>query len=484
MIVNGFIEPITKTLPMEYAVELSPPHRAEHGGRGRLTPTATPPRRDRPTTHFTPDAARGARRPRLARRPPRSPRPSGSPTSPGRPRAEEIWRYSRIDELDLDRYRPVAPTSSGRPASSRRPGGGPFAAEAGERAGLVVVRNGRVVHHELDAGARGQGRARSAASRRATRPTCATRSASCSDASPDAFTVLHDAFLAGGAFVTCPTGVVVDRPDRGAALVRGRRPRQLPAHAASSPARRPRSRSSSRFGSPPTGDAPRRRRRRAARRRRRPRPLRLRAGARPAHLADRAPARAPRPRRDRCGRPRSRSAATTPGCAASRCLDGPGAESDLLAVYFGDGTQMLDFRTLQDHDAPQHPQRPAVQGRGRGRGPLGVLRARPPPARGAEGRGVPDEPQPRAHRGRRRGVDPEPRDRGQRRAVLAREHRRPDRRRPALLPREPRHPARGGRAAHRARLLRRRVRPPAGPRAGRAACAARVIEKIEHRGDR
>jgi Fe-S cluster assembly protein SufD len=33
-------------------------------------------------------------------------------------------------------------------------------------------------------------------------------------------------------------------------------------------------------------------------------------------------------------------------------LDGQGGESDLLAVYFGDGTQMLDFRTLQDHAAP------------------------------------------------------------------------------------------------------------------------------------
>ena len=33
-------------------------------------------------------------------------------------------------------------------------------------------------------------------------------------------------------------------------------------------------------------------------------------------------------------------------------LAGPGAESDLTAVYFGDGDQMLDFRTLQDHDAP------------------------------------------------------------------------------------------------------------------------------------
>jgi Fe-S cluster assembly protein SufD len=34
-------------------------------------------------------------------------------------------------------------------------------------------------------------------------------------------------------------------------------------------------------------------------------------------------------------------------------LAGSGAESDLLAVYFGDGHQMLDFRTLQDHAAPR-----------------------------------------------------------------------------------------------------------------------------------
>ena len=32
-------------------------------------------------------------------------------------------------------------------------------------------------------------------------------------------------------------------------------------------------------------------------------------------------------------------------------LAGRGAESNLLAVYFGDGDQMLDFRTLQDHAA-------------------------------------------------------------------------------------------------------------------------------------
>jgi Fe-S cluster assembly protein SufD len=33
-------------------------------------------------------------------------------------------------------------------------------------------------------------------------------------------------------------------------------------------------------------------------------------------------------------------------------LDSQGGESDLTAVYFGDGNQMLDFRTLQDHVAP------------------------------------------------------------------------------------------------------------------------------------
>ena len=99
---------------------------------------------------------------------------------------------------------------------------------------------------------------------------------------------------------------------------------------------------------------------------------------------------------------------------------------------------MLDFRTLQDHAGAAHPQRPAVQGRGRGQGPVGLQRAHPAPARGPEVERVPDQPEPGAERGRRRRVDPEPRDRGERRPLLARVDRRSDRRRPALLPREPR----------------------------------------------
>src|SRR5690606_38662314 len=33
-------------------------------------------------------------------------------------------------------------------------------------------------------------------------------------------------------------------------------------------------------------------------------------------------------------------------------LNGRGANGDLLAAYFGDGSQTLDFRTFQDHVAP------------------------------------------------------------------------------------------------------------------------------------
>src|SRR6185295_2766433 len=64
--------------------------------------------------------------------------------------SEEIWRYSPIDELDLERYRPFAAGELGAPGDERAPGGGPWAAEAGKHAAMLVVRDGHVVHHELD----------------------------------------------------------------------------------------------------------------------------------------------------------------------------------------------------------------------------------------------------------------------------------------------------------------------------------------------
>ena len=67
---------------------------------------------------------------------------------------------------------------------------------------------------------------------------------------------------------------------------------------------------------------------------------------------------------------------------------------------------------------------------------------------------------------------PQPRDREQRRALLARLDGRPDRRRPTLLPGEPRRAARRGRAAHPHRLLRRGHRAAARPGAGRRPAAS------------
>ena len=117
---------------------------------------------------------------------------------------------------------------------------------------MVVVRDGRVVHHELDPGARGQGRAgvrhRHLRRRRRARRCSAPRR----DASRDAFTVLHDAFLAGGAFVQVPRRRRGRGPDPGAALVRRRRPRVVPAHARRRSARTPRPRCSTASARPET----------------------------------------------------------------------------------------------------------------------------------------------------------------------------------------------------------------------------------------
>ena len=111
-----------------------------------------------------------------------------------------------------------------------------------------------------------------------------------------------------------------------------------------------------------------------------------RAGARPARRGRSCCSARTSAGTRRCGRPRSRSAATTPGCAASRCSTGEGAESDLLAVYFGDRRQMLDFRTLQDHVAPRTRSDLLFKGAVEDTRPLGLQRADPAAPRGAEGR--------------------------------------------------------------------------------------------------
>jgi Fe-S cluster assembly protein SufD len=111
--------------------------------------------------------------------------------------SEEIWRYSRISELDLDAYRPaaVAPDGAAIPESS------------GEQAALVVVQNGRPTRIQVD-------------------PALAAKGLIVADAADlpdgdellgrttvaDAFTEMNTAFLPGATVVRIPRGMTVDRP--------------------------------------------------------------------------------------------------------------------------------------------------------------------------------------------------------------------------------------------------------------------------------
>ena len=121
--------------------------------------------------------------------------------------AEEVWRYSRIDELDLERYSPV-PGEQGPldplPAPLRA-----LLDAVGPRAGLVVSRNGRVVHTELDAKLSGRGVVLGSV---AEVPDGAELLAQPSEPAPDAYVELATAFAADPVVVRVPPGVAVERP--------------------------------------------------------------------------------------------------------------------------------------------------------------------------------------------------------------------------------------------------------------------------------
>jgi Fe-S cluster assembly protein SufD len=262
--------------------------------------------------------------------------------------AEEIWRYSRIDQLDLDRYAPVPFEVLGPPGVERAPGGGPWAAEAGEHAGMIVVHDGRVVHHELDPELEARG------VRVCGLATCDAELArplvgAASSASEDAFTVLHDAFMAGGALISVPAGVVVPRPIVVLHWCDGDRLASFP-HTLVTAGESAEVTVLDRFGSPDTDhlvDAVVE--------------LLVHDNAHVRYLSIQE--HGPRTwhiglQRAHVGRDATlRSSAVALGGDYARLrseslLHGSGSESDQLAVYFGDGDQMLDFRTLQDHDAP------------------------------------------------------------------------------------------------------------------------------------
>lgn len=261
---------------------------------------------------------------------------------------EEIWRYSRVDQFDPAEWDPLVP--EGDPAEHEVPVAvHTVYEEVPDRAGVLVTLNGRVIHRELDASLESKG------------VMVGDLAASCADEarefvgtvadeSGDWFTHLHDAFLPGGAFVYVPEGVVVDGPiltfhfldgSDGAAvfphtLVVAERESDVAVleHRSSSNARM----LSSAVTEVVVGD-----------------------GAHTSVVAvqdhgDRTwEVALQRAHVGRDAHLTSASIALGGDYARLRSeslMRGQGGHSDMLAVYFADGQQMLDFRTLQDHEAP------------------------------------------------------------------------------------------------------------------------------------
>ncbi len=268
--------------------------------------------------------------------------------------AQEVWRYSRIDELDLDAYSPLTPGTGDRLVdgaglgSELPPALEAVAAAVGERAGLVVVHNGRVVRTELQP---------ALAERGVLLGTLDDDPAGGEDlvgsvaAAPDFFVDLNTALMADVVTVRVPRGVAVERPvlvlhwvdAAGSAVfprlvVKAGEASQVSVvdHVASPP-------ELAAFVAPvaelDAGDA-----------------------ANIAYVGMQELGRKVWQvgyQTSRVGRDATLNSVLVAlggeyaRVAADSRLDGLGATSRLRALYFGDGDQMHDFRTLQDHDAPK-----------------------------------------------------------------------------------------------------------------------------------
>jgi Fe-S cluster assembly protein SufD len=119
-----------------------------------------------------------------------------------------VWRYSRIDDLDLDDFRPASETAADTgAAASALDRLRPLLDATPDRAALVVARNGRIVHAELrdDLAAKGL---------RADRMGEADGDVlgAAIDQAPDVFLGFNDAFLAEPVLVRVPAGLAVGGP--------------------------------------------------------------------------------------------------------------------------------------------------------------------------------------------------------------------------------------------------------------------------------
>ena len=120
--------------------------------------------------------------------------------------AEEIWRYSRISDLDLDSYSPTVRSGDGS-SDAALPGAlASLVAAVGEHAACVVVRNGRVSSVTSDPRATGAGLVVGDAA------ALDDGADLIGDDPDDPFVELNRAFLGAAVVVRVPAGVVLDKP--------------------------------------------------------------------------------------------------------------------------------------------------------------------------------------------------------------------------------------------------------------------------------
>ena len=277
--------------------------------------------------------------------------------------SEEIWRYSRIGELDLDAYAPADPTTDG--GVTLPSGSESVIALAGEHSALAVVHNGRITRVEVDPALAARGLVVADAADLPDGDELLGDETS-SDEGTDAFGELNTAFMDGAVVVRVPGGLEVDRPVLVFHWIDGEAlaafPRTVVEAGPDSGVTVVEHQSSSdvtAFVDPVVE-------------------LRVGQAARVRYLNVQDLG----PRVWQVGHQRSdvgrdaalHSSVVALGGSYARVrtdsrISGQGGTAALTAVYFADGDRMHDFRTLQDHAAPSSTSdllfKGAVQDRGR-----------------------------------------------------------------------------------------------------------------------
>ncbi len=258
---------------------------------------------------------------------------------------EEVWRYSRIDELDLEQFTPALPRSGATvPAGARA-----VLDALGPVAGVVVLVNGGVVHAHLEPRWADAGVSLETSSEGAD-PSGGAAALDGPEGDPvDWFAELNDAWNPAPVTLRIPRGLEVDEPvaivdwiDEAEVAVFSRLVVRVGEQASVAVLDWHGSDDVVAFAAPVIE-------------------LAADAGGRVRYLnvQDRGPRvwqiASQVSRADRDATVTATQAGLGGDYARTRAdcrLAGRGASGELSALYFGEGEQMLDFRTFQDHAAP------------------------------------------------------------------------------------------------------------------------------------